>query len=102
MVMTARCLVGMEYLLCITLYYHYDNTKKPWVARTAAACLVQSGTAKKPISCLEYIIVHELVHLLERNHPERFTALMETHIPKWRLYREMLNKTALGHEDWEY
>jgi hypothetical protein len=58
--------------------------------------------AKKPIPCLEYIVVHELVHLLERNHTERFTTLMETHIPKWRQYREILNKTPLGHEEWSY
>jgi len=57
---------------------------------------------KKPIPCLEYIVVHELVHLLERNHSERFTALIDAYIPKWRLYREMLNKTPLGHEDWDY
>jgi predicted metal-dependent hydrolase len=51
---------------------------------------------------LEYIVVHELVHLLERNHTERFTMLMKAHIPKWQQYREMLNKTPLGHEDWGY
>lgn len=58
--------------------------------------------AKKPMQCLEYIVVHELVHLLERHHNERFTALMEVHVPQWRQYREMLNRTPLGHEDWEY
>jgi predicted metal-dependent hydrolase len=58
--------------------------------------------AKKPIPCLEYIVVHELLHLLERNHTPRFTALIEAHIPQWRRYREILNKTPLGHEDWGY
>ncbi len=58
--------------------------------------------AKKPLPCLEYIVVHELVHLHERNHTERFTALMEAHMPKWRLYRKILNKTPLGHEEWDY
>ena len=58
--------------------------------------------AKKPVQCLEYIVVHELVHLLERHHNERFTALMDAHMPQWRQYREMLNRTPLGHEDWAY
>lgn len=58
--------------------------------------------AKKPPQCLEFIVVHELVHLLERRHNERFTALMDGFMPQWRQYREMLSKTPLGHEDWEY
>ena len=58
--------------------------------------------AKKPVVCLEYIVVHELMHLLERHHTERFTELMSWHLPNWRLRREMLNALPLGHEDWEY
>lgn len=58
--------------------------------------------AKKPIHCLEYIIVHEMVHLLERHHNERFTALMDKYLPKWRFYKEALNKSPLRHENWSY
>lgn len=58
--------------------------------------------AKKPVQCLEYIVVHELVHLLERNHTERFTALMDRYLPDWRTRREVLNSSPLGHEAWEY
>lgn len=58
--------------------------------------------AKKPPQCLEYIVVHELVHLLERHHNERFTALMDGFMPQWRLHRNMLNKSPLGHEEWNY
>ncbi len=58
--------------------------------------------AKKPVQCLEYIVVHELAHLLERHHNERFAALIEAHIPQWRQYREMLNQAPLGHEEWGY
>lgn len=58
--------------------------------------------AKKPVQCLEYIVVHELVHLLERNHTERFTALMDSHLPDWRTRRQVLNGSPLGHESWEY
>jgi predicted metal-dependent hydrolase len=58
--------------------------------------------AKKPVQCLEYIVVHELVHLLERHHNDRFAALIEAHVPQWRQCREVLNKSPLGHEEWAY
>lgn len=58
--------------------------------------------AKKPVQCIEYIVVHELVHLLERNHTERFAALMDRHLPDWRMRREVLNSAPLGHEAWAY
>lgn len=58
--------------------------------------------AKKPALCLEYILVHELVHLLERRHNERFRELMDRLMPQWRLYREVLNRAPLAHEDWPY
>jgi len=58
--------------------------------------------AKKPRECLEYVVVHELVHLLERHHNKRFIALMDNYMPQWRQYRDMLNQAPLGHEDWEY
>lgn len=58
--------------------------------------------AKKPTQCLEYILVHELVHMLERNHTERFTSLMDLHLPDWRTRREVLNSSPLGHESWGY
>lgn len=58
--------------------------------------------AKKPVQCLEYIVVHELVHLLERHHNDRFREYMDQFMPQWRHYREMLSQTPLGHEDWEY
>ena len=58
--------------------------------------------AKKPESCLEYVLVHELVHLIERHHNERFHALMERHLPQWRLHRAELRRAPLAHEDWMY
>ncbi len=58
--------------------------------------------AKKPVQCLEYIIVHELVHLLERHHNDRFRQLMDQFLPQWRLHREELNGAPLGHENWDY
>lgn len=58
--------------------------------------------AKKPQICLEYIIAHELVHLLERNHNDRFVSLMNKFMPKWRMYRDELNKLPVAHNDWNY
>lgn len=58
--------------------------------------------AKKPPECLEYILVHELVHLLERNHNERFRAHMEKYLPDWRERRDLLNKMPLAFENWAY
>jgi predicted metal-dependent hydrolase len=56
---------------------------------------------KKPIHCLEYIVVHEMVHLLERHHGDRFIGYMNRFMPLWRYYREELNRAALGEEEWE-
>lgn len=58
--------------------------------------------AKKPPECLEYILVHELVHLLERNHNERFKRYMDRLLPDWRERRDLLNRMPLAHNDWVY
>jgi predicted metal-dependent hydrolase len=58
--------------------------------------------AKKSELCVEYIIVHELAHLIERNHGDRFIKLMDRFMPQWRSIREELNKSPLAHENWSY
>jgi len=58
--------------------------------------------AKKAPECLEYILVHELVHLHERHHNERFRALMDKYLPQWKLTRDTLKREPLGHENWGY
>ena len=58
--------------------------------------------AKKSKQCLEYIVVHEMMHLLERHHNDHFIELMNKFMPQWRMYREELNSSALGYEDWSY
>jgi len=58
--------------------------------------------AKKPEECLEYIIVHELVHLLERSHNKKFVKYMNKFIPKWIFYRDELNRLPFSHTDWKY
>lgn len=57
---------------------------------------------KKPPECLEYLIVHELIHLLVRHHDERFHALMDKHLPRWQASRKTLNAAPLAHEVWDY
>jgi hypothetical protein len=58
--------------------------------------------AKKPVQCLEYIIVHELLHLLERKHNDNFFALMNEYLPQWRSRRSELNAAPLAHSRWSY
>ena len=58
--------------------------------------------AKKPKHYIEYIIVHEMTHLLERRHNDRFIAYMEMFMPQWRFYKEELNRSNLGHVHWSY
>lgn len=58
--------------------------------------------AKKPKECLEFIIVHELVHLLERNHNTAFIGYMDEFMPKWRFHRDELNRLPFRHIDWKY
>ena len=58
--------------------------------------------AKKPIQCLEYIVVHEMIHLLERHHNDRFLSLMEKYMPQWKFNKEELNRLPVSHGEWEY
>ena len=58
--------------------------------------------AKKPIHCLEYIIVHEMVHLLERKHNDKFKTYMNQFLPQWKQNRQELNRFPISHTDWGY
>ena len=81
-----------------------QKMKTKWGSCNPAARSIRLNTdlAKKPLQCLEYIVLHELVHLLERHHNERFTGLMNRHMPDWPQRRQLLNGAPLGHEDWSY
>lgn len=57
---------------------------------------------KKPVRCLEYVLVHELVHFHERHHNDRFLEWMDTLLPAWRVHRDELNRAPLAHEEWTY
>lgn len=57
---------------------------------------------KKPVACLEYVLVHEMVHLHERHHNDRFRQWMDALMPTWRVHRDELNRAPLAHEEWAY
>lgn len=78
--------------------------KTKWGSCTPASrsILLNLELAKKPPACLEYIVVHELVHLLEPTHNANFMALMNRFMPKWRFHRDELNGLPVKHEDWAY
>lgn len=78
--------------------------KTKWGSCNPAARHIRLNTelAKKPPECLEYIVVHELAHLIEPTHTRRFIALMDRFMPKWQFYREVLNRLPVRHEEWGY
>jgi predicted metal-dependent hydrolase len=63
---------------------------------------INTDLARKPLECLEYILVHEMAHLLEPSHNKRFVALMDQFMPKWRSHRDELNRLPVRHEEWMY
>ena len=63
---------------------------------------LNTDLAKKPPDCLEYLVVHELTHLLEPTHNARFIALMDRHMPQWRSHQESLNRLPVRHEHWSF
>lgn len=81
-----------------------QRMKTKWGSCTPDSGYIRLNTelAKKPSECLEYILVHELTHLLEPTHNERFVALMDLHLPPWQQLRHLLNRLPVRHEDWGY
>ena len=81
-----------------------QRMKTKWGSCNHHARTIRLNTdlAKKPPECLEYLVVHELVHLLEPTHNARFVALMNQHLPKWRSHQDSLNRLPVRHESWSY
>jgi predicted metal-dependent hydrolase len=75
-----------------------------WGSCTAGKRTIRLNTelAKKPRECLEYVLVHEMIHLLEPTHNANFISLMDKFMPQWRHFRDELNRAPLGHVEWEY
>lgn len=83
---------------------HVQRMKTKWGSCNPAnrAIRLNSELAKKPKACLEYIVVHELAHLLEPTHNARFLAIMDRFMPEWQIRRDQLNQLPVRHEDWRY
>ena len=84
--------------------FFIQRMKTKWgsCSRRSPSIRLNTDLAKKPRECLEYIVVHEMAHLLEPTHNNRFTTLMDLFIPQWRFRREALNRLPVRHETWEY
>jgi predicted metal-dependent hydrolase len=63
---------------------------------------LNTDLAKKPPECLEYIMVHEMAHLLEPTHNPRFRSLMNLFMPQSQLLKDELNRLPVRHENWDY
>ena len=84
--------------------FFVQRMKTKWGSCNPAARSIRLNTdlAKKPQECLEYIVVHEMTHLLEPTHNNHFVHLMDHFMPKWRFYKDELNKLPVRHETWAY
>jgi predicted metal-dependent hydrolase len=87
-----------------TARFFVQRMKTKWGScnREARTIRLNTELAKKPPECLEYLIVHELAHLLEPTHNARFIAVMDRFMPHWRLRRDLLNRLPIRRETWSY
>ena len=76
--------------------------KTRWGSCNAGARRIwlNSELAKKSLSCLEYVVVHEMAHLVEPSHNERFRSILDQLMPSWRVRLDELNSAYLADEDW--
>jgi predicted metal-dependent hydrolase len=83
--------------------YYLQRMKTKWGGCTHRAANIRLNTelVKKPKDLVEYVIVHEMLHLIEPTHSERFTTLLDEHWPTWREARAELNALPLGAESWQ-
>lgn len=84
--------------------FFVQQMKTKWGSCNAAARTIRLNTelAKKPSECLDYIVLHEMVHLLEPTHNARFTALMDQFMPQWQFRRQILNRLPVAHATWSF
>lgn len=81
-----------------------QRMKTKWGSCNPATGAIRLNTdlAKKPPECLEYIVVHEMLHLLEPTHNDRFIELMNRFLPQWQQVRATLNRLLVRHEEWDH
>ncbi len=78
------------------------RTKWGTCNREAKRIWLNLELAKKPVHCIEYIIVHEMAHLIERTHNDKFIAVMNHYLPEWRHLKNELNQLPVSHREWGY
>jgi hypothetical protein len=84
--------------------FYVQQMKTKWGSCNPRTRAIRLNTelAKKPKECLEYIVVHEMAHLLEPTHNARFVSLMELVMPNFQHLRDLLNHLPVRHENWKY
>jgi predicted metal-dependent hydrolase len=85
-----------------TIFVRQMKTKWGSCNPRKATIRLNTDLAKKPPACLEYVLVHELAHLIEPTHNDRFRAILTRHLPHWPHLRNQLNRAPLAHVDWRY
>lgn len=82
--------------------YHLQRMKTKWgsCSHRAGSIRLNTELVKKPRDLLEYVVVHEMLHLIEPTHNERFVAILGQHYPSWREARAELNELPLAAETW--
>lgn len=83
---------------------YIQQMKTKWGSCNSIAGSIRLNTelAKKPKECFEYVVVHEMMHILEPTHNSRFIAMMDRVMPNWRVLRNRLNELPVGHEEWKH
>lgn len=84
------------------LFVQHMKTRWGSCNSDSGAIRLNTELAKKPRECLEYIVVHELAHLREPNHGDRFTTILDQVMPNWRQRKALLNRLPVRHEEWGY
>ena len=84
--------------------FYVQRMKTKWGSCNPGAHTLRLNTelAKKPKACLEYIVVHEMIHLLEPTHNARFVSLMDRFMLNWQQHRKVLNRLPVRREEWTY
>lgn len=94
-----------EQTLAVKVRRHFvQRMKTKWGSCNPVSRTIRLNTdlATKPVECLEYIVVHEMVHLLAPTHNTRFVSIMDSVLPDWHSRRDTLNRLPLRHEKWDY
>lgn len=82
--------------------FYVRQMKTKWGSCNPTARTIRLNTelAKKPKECLEYIVLHEVAHIVEPTHGPGFIALMDRFMPDWRETQKLLNRLPVAHADW--